>query len=95
MASLRAASVAKMWRVHPWRAATCAARPFSSAHYGHFGLWMNGEYTEAASGATSSVLNPATLEEVATFASAGPTDTNLNETRKVKIGIILGGILNK
>ncbi|CAE7483270.1 dhaS [Symbiodinium pilosum] len=76
MASLRAASVAKMWRVHPWRAATCAARPFSSAHYGHFGLWMNGEYTEAASGATSSVLNPATLEEVATFASAGPTDVD-------------------
>ena len=50
-------------------------RPFSS-HYGHYGLWVNGEYVEAAGGQRCSVLSPATGEEVATFASAGAADVN-------------------
>ncbi|OLQ11466.1 Betaine aldehyde dehydrogenase [Symbiodinium microadriaticum] len=50
-------------------------RPFST-HYGHYGLWVNGEYVEAAGGRRCSVLSPATGEEVATFASAGAADVD-------------------
>ena len=38
---------------------------------------MNGRYVEASAGHRSSVLNPATGEEVATFASAGAADVDL------------------
>jgi acyl-CoA reductase-like NAD-dependent aldehyde dehydrogenase len=41
-----------------------------------FGLWINGEDTPAADGATFDVTNPATGEVLATVAQGGPADAD-------------------
>lgn len=40
----------------------------------HFGLWVNGKWAEAKSGQTDEVLNPATGDREATFASGDAAD---------------------
>ena len=54
------------------------------------GMFINGEWVEAASGATDEVLNPATEEVVATVPRAAEEDVNRAVTAAREVSTVSG-----
>ena len=67
---MAAMALGHLQRLPPLRGLRCAA----SAKVPHFGLWVNGKWSEAQSGQTGAVLNPATGDLEATFALGDAVD---------------------
>src|SRR5579875_1037172 len=53
-----------------------AGKPGRRLHYEEYGLFIDGEFTPAATGATFATINPATEEPLARVAEAGPEDVD-------------------